>query len=542
MRTAIYIILGTATLLILVVLGIEWWLGARIRRNIEKEVGDRTGGAVRLEIGHVGVCLISRTVTLKGIVLSADTARVGEYLPRVDSVGGEIGKIVLRGVRWRLKGDDKYLSLRAVEILDPRISLVLSSLKDTVKDTAAALDTSSQRIRDRVVQWVGKLSVGRFLLRDASIKIENPARNSYAAKGLTIEADGLSIGPGDTPDPRPLFCDDIRLTVDKASVHFLVTAQLLEAEAIRAGSRDGRLVLENIRLIPQYGKAEYAWKVPRHTDWTQAIAASIEAEGLDFGRLWRDTVLSIDSLTLKEIDVASYKNRRIVRPEKFKPMLHEMVQGVPFGLEIAQIGIENAHVVYEELSATGEKPGRITFDSLNGVFRGLTNRTDDPDSMYTLTASGKVMNTGQLRAVFRFPAHPSNDRFEVEGSLGPMNLHVFNRILEPLADAGIHSGKLNGLTFTIAGNHKEAQVTMKMRYDDLSVALLREDKDGRKHARRLVSGIVNLVLIKSSNPDRKGMREVRNGAVRDTTRSQFNYLWKTLLVGIKGSVGFPGAK
>lgn len=538
MRTAIYIILGTATLLILVVLGIEWWLGARIRRNIEKEVGDRTGGAVRLEIGHVGVCLISRTVTLKGIVLSADTARVGEYLPRVDSVGGEIGKIVLRGVRWRLKSGDRYVSLRAVEILDPRISLVV-----TPEDKAQpAEDSSSQGIRHRIAALAGKLTVGRFLLRNASIKIVNPSRNSYAANGLTVEADGFSLGPGDTPDPRPLFSDDIRLSIDKASVHFLVTAQLLEAEAIRAGSRDGRLVLENIRLIPQYGKAEYAWKVPRHTDWTQAIAASIEAEGLDFGRLWRDTVLSIDSLTLKEIDVASYKNRRIVRPEKFKPMLHEMVQGVPFGLEISQIGLENAHVVYEELSATGEKPGRITFDSLNGVFRGLTNRTDDPDSMYTLTASGKVMNTGQLRAVFRFPAHPSNDQFEVEGSLGPMNLHVFNRILEPLADAGIHSGKLDGLTFTIAGNHKEAQVTMKMRYDDLSVALLREDKDGRKHARRLVSGIVNLVLIKSSNPDRKGMREVRNAAVRDTTRSQFNYLWKTLLVGIKGSVGFPGAK
>lgn len=538
MRTAIYIVLGTATLLILVVLGVEWWLGAKIRRTAEKEVADRTDGAVKLEIGHVGVSLINRTVTIKGIVLSADTARAGEYLPRVDSVGGEIGKIVLRGVRWRLKGDDRYVSLRAVEILDPRISLVVNP----EAKAEPAGENSSQGIRDRIAALAGKLSVGRFLLRDASIKIVNPSKNSYAAKGLTLEADGFSIGPGDAPDPRPLFSDDVRIEVDKASVHFLVTAQLLEAEAIRAGSRDGRLALENIRLIPQYGKAEYAWKVPRHTDWTQAIAGSIEAKGLDFGRLWRDTVLSIDSLTLKDVDVASYKNRRIVRQEKFKPMLHEMVQGVPFGLEIAQIGLENAHVVYEELSATGEKPGRITFDGLNGVFRGLTNRTDDPDSMYTLTASGKVMDTGQLRAVFRFPAHPSNDRFEVEGSLGPMNLHVFNRILEPLADAGIHSGKLDGLTFTIAGNRKEAQVTMKMRYDDLSVALLREDKDGRKHARRIVSGIVNLVLIKSSNPDRKGMREVRNAAVRDTTRSQFNYLWRTLLVGIKGSVGFPGSK
>ena len=81
-----------------------------------------------------------------------------------------------------------------------------------------------------------------------------------------------------------------------------------------------------------------------------------------------------------------------------------------------------------------------------------------------------------------------------------------------------------------------------MRYTDLSVTMLREDAGGRKRERRLMSGLVNLMLIKSSNPDRKGLRIVRSTAVRDTSRSQFNYLWKTLLTGIKGSVGFPGAK
>lgn len=538
MKTLLYILLGTVTLLIFVVLGIEWWLGAKIRRTVEKALSDRTDGAVRVEIGHVGVSLLKRTVTLKAISLSADTAPIGEYLHGIDSLSGEVGKIVLRGMRYRLKGTPRYISLRSVEISHPRLSLVLDG---TEKRGPASLD-SLQSFRERIIALAGELNVGRVELRDADIKVENPGRNSYAAKGVTVVADSLRIGPGDGFDPRSLFCGDVRVSVAKAAVHFFVTAQLLEAEAIAVSTRDSRLSMENVRLIPQYGKAEYAWKVVRHTDWTQAIAGNIDAKGLDFGQLWRDTAMRIETLSVRDTEIASYKNRRIVRQEKFKPMLHEMVQGVPFPLSIDTVEISNTHVVYEELSATGDKSGRITFDDLSGVMRGLTNRPQQPDSMYTLTASGKVMDAGQLRAVFRIPAHPSNDRFAVEGTLGPLNLRIFNRILEPLAEAGIHSGRLDGLSFTIAGNAKEAEVSMKMRYSDLSVSLLREDKNGRKHERRLASGFVNLMLIKSSNPDRKGMREVQNAAVRDTTRSQFNYLWRTLLGGIKGSVGFPGAK
>lgn len=537
MKTAVYIVLGTATLLIFVVLGVEWWLGAKIRRTVEKEIADRTDGAVQIEIGRVKVNLIKRSVTLRGITVSGDVAKLQDEVPGIDSIGASVEKISMKGVRFNLKGE-KYISLHSLEIDRPDLSLSL----DGKQQEDEGMPEHLLSLRDRMLGQVGRLSVARIRLRDANIRLSNKNRNNYAAKGLTIEADGFFYNPARMPDARPLFCDDVRLSVSKISARFLVTAQLVEADDVEACIGDRTLSLDNVRLIPQYGKAEYAWKVARHTDWTQAIVGNIIAQGVDYNRMWHELTLSIDTLTVKDAEVASYKNRRIVRKEQFKPMLHEMVQGVPFGLEIGTVEIIGAHAVYEELSASGDRPGRITFDNLNGVFRGLTNRPESSDFFYTLTASGKVMDTALLRAVFRFPAHPTNDRFEVEGTLGPVNLKVFNRMLEPLAEAAISSGHLDGLSFTIAGNHKEAQVSMKMRYNDLSVAMLKEGSNGRKRERKLVSGLVNLVLIKSSNPDRKGLRTVRNEAVRDTTRSQFNFLWKTLMAGIKGSVGFPGSK
>ncbi len=537
MRTAVYIVLGTATLLIFVVLGVEWWLGAKIRRTVEKEIADRTDGAVHIEIGRVKVNLIRRSVTLRDITVSGDVVKLQDDVPGIDAIGASVEKISMKGVRFNLKGE-KYISLHSLEIDRPDLSLSL----DGKQQEDEGMPEHLLSLRDRMLGQVGRLSVARIRLRDANIRLSNKNRNNYAAKGLTVEADGFLYNPARMPDARPLFCDDVRLSVSKISARFLVTAQLVEADDVEACFGDRTLSLDNVRLIPQYGKAEYAWKVARHTDWTQAIVGNVIAQGVDYNRMWHELTLSIDTLTVKDAEVASYKNRRIVRKEQFKPMLHEMVQGVPLGLEIGTVEIIGAHAVYEELSASGDRPGRITFDNLNGVFRGLTNRPDSSDFFYTLTASGKVMDTALLRAVFRFPAHPTNDRFEVEGTLGPVNLKVFNRMLEPLAEAAISSGHLDGLSFAIAGNHKEAQVSMKMRYNDLSVAMLKEGSNGRKRERKLMSGLVNLVLIKSSNPDRKGLRTVRNEAVRDTTRSQFNFLWKTLMAGIKGSVGFPGSK
>lgn len=538
MKTAVYILLGSATLLIFVVLGVEWWIGSKIRRMAEKEIADRTDGAVRIEIGRVRVNLLKRSVTLRNMTLSTDTSKLEDYLSGADSLGAEIEKIALRGIRFSLKGDDKYISLKSLEIDKPNISLVLDGKQS--EDTESPDQLLS--LRDKMLAQVGRISVGEVRLRDANLRMANGTRNSYAAKGLTVEADGFLYNPARMPDARPLFCDDVRLTASKLSARFLVTAQLLEAENVELSMSDSSLSLANVRLIPQYGKAEYAWKVARHTDWTQAIVGNVIAQGVDYNRMWHELSLCVDTLTVKDAEIASYKNRRIVRKEQFKPMLHEMIQGVPFGLEIGTTEIVNAHAVYEELSASGDKPGRITFDGLNGVFRGITNRPDTTDFFYTLTASGKVMDAALLRAIFRFPAHPSNDRFEVEGTLGPVNLKVFNRMLEPLAEADIRTGHLDGLSFTIVGNHKEAGVTMKMRYNDLSVGLLKEGAGGRKKERKLISGLVNFMLIKSANPDRKGLRTVQGEAVRDTTRSQFNYLWKTLVAGIKGSVGFPGSK
>lgn len=536
MKTTLYIIAGSAALILLLMLGIQLWLGAKLRRTAEKEVADRTGGALQLKIGRTSVNLLTRTVKLHAITLRTDRAQIAQWDAGVESLETDIRQIVIRGIHLKAKGDNKHLTLRTIEIDDPRMILTLDTPKKI--DTAGV---SRKSLQARIVELLGPVHVGRVELRNGDIELWKGQQSGYIANGLTIEADGMQMDTTVASRFRPLFCDNVRIAARQAAANFMTKALMIETDTLSLNLSSGTFAMRHVRLIPQYPKAEYAWKVPGHTDWTQVVVGHIQGQGLDFARFWKDTLLNIDTVTLKDVDIASYKNRKIVRQEKRKPLLSEMVQSVPFGLNIRTIDIKNANAVYEELAADGTQPGRITFDSLNGVFEGLTNRPETPDFLYTLRAQGKVMKAGTVKAVFRFPADPANDHFEVEGSLGPVNMRVFNKMLEQLADAKIRSGKINGLTFTIAGTRSSANVTIDMRYEDLSVALMRE-RDGQRTVRKLISGIINTVLIKSDNPDRKGLRIGQGSFERDTKRSQFNYLWKTLLAGIKSTVGFPGAK
>lgn len=149
------------------------------------------------------------------------------------------------------------------------------------------------------------------------------------------------------------------------------------------------------------------------------------------------------------------------------------------------------------------------------------------------------MGQGQINADFYFPVNPENTRFEVKGALGNFNMPVINTMVEPLAKIDIKTGVIRSMSFDIVGWTNQSQVTMELIYDDLDVMIYKERHHELK-PRRFLSFLANEIIIKDSNPDRHGTRIAEGTAERDPYKSQFNYLWKSLLPGIKATVGVPG--
>lgn len=92
------------------------------------------------------------------------------------------------------------------------------------------------------------------------------------------------------------------------------------------------------------------------------------------------------------------------------------------------------------------------------------------------------MNRGVLQATFLLPADSLDDRFEVDGKLGPMELQAMNRAIEPLVNARINTGRIDGMNFRIAGDSRQADVQLLLLYDSLNVSLMKQEKDGPRPA------------------------------------------------------------
>ncbi len=112
-----------------------------------------------------------------------------------------------------------------------------------------------------------------------------------------------------------------------------------------------------------------------------------------------------------------------------------------------------------------------------------------------------------------------------------------NKTIIPLAKAEVESGTMDEMDFHLVGNSHTASVEVNLLYDDLKVDLVKFKGDHEIKERRFLSWLANEFVIKDSNPSGGETRHGSGTAERELDRSQFNFLWKTLVQGIKEVAG-----
>lgn len=518
---------------LVVKVGVEVWLGSKIRRTIVSKVSEASDGAYRAEVGGVRVGLFNRSVRVDNFMLRSDSARLRLKGSPLAGLDVRVAQLSLDGVRWNRGDSSMRFSIDGLEIISPRV--VVSRSPDTGTDTSAG---SHRSWRDRLDSAGIAAEIGRFDIRNAQVEVcdyRSGRRVCHRIEGLNLGSDDFCLDTSADSLSQPWLCSGMELAVDKLGYRIDDGAVLLEIDTLRFGADDGSLYVAAVRLEPQYPKDMFAQRAPGHIDWTRVSVRGIGCTGIDW-TAWTDGGgLRIDSLSVPQAEVESYKNRQVSQPQRVKRLFYRSLQRLPFAVDVRRISLGNVRARYDELSENGTEPGIVQFDSLSGEFYGLTNR-GGADDFFRLEARGELYGAGLLKASFKFPADSLNRRFEIDGSLGPMSLSLLNRVVTPLAGIQIDSGRLERIEFRVTGNDARSEVQMTMLYDGLDVEMVKRQPDGRLKERRLMTFVVDKMLIRPSNPDGRGTRTADGSAERDPYRSQFNYWWKSLLPGIKNTV------
>lgn len=518
--------------LLLLLIGVQWWLGHKIKNTIEQEISRQSEGFVQIDIARVRVNLISRSVFLGDIRIFTDTLHTRHVNTPLLAADAYIREISARGIHFNKK--DSLLSLQARKFVFDLPRLSLTTRKTVSGDSAAPV--RRQPASDRQI----RLSLQETDIRLGDIHYEQYAGKDsilYDLKTFSCRMTGCQIGFRPDSFPPACKCETMELQFASFRNLFAGQSQLLEIGNLRIQGREKRIFVDTVRLIPQYPEEIFAQKSKNHADWTRIEGGPFICYGVDFGKFIEHRFLQADSAEIRNVNISSFKNRQIPQPKRVKRLFYQSVQQLPFSLSTGIVRLSGIHVRYSELSENGTSPGTVTFSRLNGHFSGLSNVADPGQPDYTLQAEGELFNQGLLQATFTLPKDSLDSRFEVKGKLGAMPLDALNAMTGPLVKIKITSGQVNELEFSIRGNAREAEVDMLFLYNDLKVRIVKE-KDGHLKTRSFLTTLANGIIIQGNNPGhRGGPRKVEADAERDIYRSQFNYLWRTLLAGLKKSIG-----
>jgi hypothetical protein len=150
------------------------------------------------------------------------------------------------------------------------------------------------------------------------------------------------------------------------------------------------------------------------------------------------------------------------------------------------------------------------------------------------------MNVGSLQVNFRFNLNAKDGAFNYSGTLGKFDGRILDKLVKPLALVHVKSADVERLNFNVNANNYGGRGHLEFYYKNLNVELLKK-VEGRKtlQTQGLISKVANAFIINNDNPDSKG--DFRPGPInlkREPTVSFFSFLYKSLLDGLKPSVGF----
>jgi hypothetical protein len=149
------------------------------------------------------------------------------------------------------------------------------------------------------------------------------------------------------------------------------------------------------------------------------------------------------------------------------------------------------------------------------------------------------MGVAPAETWFHFERSHPRDTFNVRAAIGNFDLTAINPMLGRLVPATVKRGTAPATEIIqLNGNNSKAIGRMYFRYENLAIRL-HPTKPGtwNRVEQSLLTEVVNLLLA-DSNPNDDG--KFKHGVIyfeRDESKGFFNFVWKSILSGIKSSVG-----
>lgn len=370
-----------------------------------------------------------------------------------------------------------------------------------------------------------------------------------SVKNLNVTLKDYLIDPHSATDKSRLYLlKDVKINLNNYTFATPDSLYHLNLNQLDFSAASGKLNIKSFSLIPRYDEMRFGQILGYSKDRYEIQMSDISLDGINLPVYILKQELFAREMNIANGSVAVFNNNSLAKKntEKIGRYPHQLLQKVEAKLNISKLNLSNVNISYSEFDRDSRQKGTISFENTSGSFSNVTNtpKYKSINPFMTASLTSYLMGKGKLDVNFKFDLNAKDGAFSYSGVLGPMEGRSLNRITRPLGMVEVKSGTVKKLEFLIDANDRKASGLMKFQYNDLSVNLLkREEGESRLVRQGWMSFLANAIILNPNNPDSSGI--LITAAIHEERKkngSFFSFIWRSLLQGIKHSVGVTEAK
>jgi len=539
------------TLSILLFAG-AWYLTLKWRPALERQLKElvlvSSDSLYSVSYASLNINLLAGNAEIRDFKLKADP-RIYENLLKLKKAPEnlfelQVNKVFIKRFHPHHLYTNRELEIRSMLFEQPE--LIMTNVPQLEKDSLPELPVYKQ-----LQPILNRLHIERIALRNSRF-IFRQKRNQYIRNirfnNANIDISDLlvdSIAAADTS--RFYYTRNVELMLNNYRYTTPDSMYKLRIGKLKLSAVDKRLIADQISLTPTLNLADFYKKAGFAKDRFNINVNQLAFDQLDMEALLRKQRLFGKIVDINKPEVVVFNNN--VYPKKLRKNVlfpQQQLKKLPFQLKLDTINIRYGTFIYSEFDRDSRKTGKIVFSHTGGKILNVTNQLEalKQNHIAKATLSSMLYNKGRLNTTFSFDLNSPTGAFDFNGSLGEMNGRVLNEITKPLGLLEINNGKVNKLLFNVKADQELAKGSMSFFYKDLSVQLFeRNESTGTLRKQGIMSGIANVFVLEPSNPDANGDFITADiNYLRPSDVSFFSYIWKTLFIGIKQSVGISKEK
>lgn len=547
-------IIGTLTLLVVALAGISWYLSRNWKPLVEEQLQEliksSTDSLYTLTYDELDMAIALGNLTLKNAVLRADTL-VYAHMESAETAPDNLYDIEVKELKVKRFGildilRNRTLSIRSITLTDPNIKL---ATKYHAYNDTLSTPKPKKSLYESVKNVFHAIHIGQVDIENAAFHYSKVGKDkqqtAFGLDSLRIQIADIQVDENSHTDTTRLYYTKRIEAFVPGFKHPLSTPSgdyTANFEALQVNTEAQTVLLTRASYKPTLEKAAFYKKYRKNFTRTDLYFDTLYLEKLDFKKLIEKQQTVAQRAYAKNGHVKLYGDKRFPKQpvNQIGRAPHQNLMRAKNKIHIDSVFIQQVDVVYGEMSQKYAREGEISFNRVTG---SLSNVTNDSlalakDQYMQANLSAHIMNKGQLRTQFRFDMLSKNGAHSYNGTLGRMNASEFNRILFPLLNVEIASGNIRGIRFNVSGTDYRSRGDFRFDYDNLKISIKADPNEGKSRSLKIVSFLVNQIIINDSNPDAN--EKYHTGKIdrrRVPEHTFFKNLWENLLEGIKQTAG-----